>query len=324
MRAPRPVLRRITFGGMDRRLAGVIVVLVVLVVAVVAPNLSQRRIAGSAEPIAIPDPPARGDCVVAVADVNRLLREGNFGVDDQIELPVARYGPCDGPIVGEVVSVTDDADTPKRVPAPQYQNELSQCALNSIGYTGSVGPVVDGARGEPAIVWSPAQNFQDTAVGPSRIQRLTGQRWSACVVGAPAAQPYRGRLQDVLTAGTLPSNFGNCWRTPAMLDSEQVPCDRPHAVEILATTGLGNAPHTAADVHRSCTVYAGRMMRTEDATRAGALSYTILDLRDTGIVVPPSQEILQDTYITCLAVARHGLRLTGTLVGVGDGPLPTG
>ena len=320
----RPLDDSITVEKVNRRLLGGIVVVVVLIAAIVAPNFSQRRIAGAAVPISVAGPPASGDCVTSIPDVSNLLREGNFGSGDEIDLPTAIYGPCGGRIVGEVVSVLDDAATAQRVPAPQYQDQLSQCGLDSIGYTGSVPPVVQGASGRPGIVWSPAQNFQATSVGPSRLQRRVGQRWSACIVGAPGAHLYDGSLHDVLTSGVLPSPFANCWRSNSLRDSEQVSCDHPHAVELLATTGLDNTPHTAADVQRSCSVYAGRMMRTADPGRSGALQFQILDFRDTVSLVAPSAAILQDTYITCIATAGHGVRLTGSLVGVGDGPLPTG
>jgi hypothetical protein len=309
---------------MHRRLLGGIVFLVVLAAAIVAPNVSQRRVAGSAVPITVPGPPSRGDCVTSLADVNGELQGGGFGVGDEIEVPAPGLGPCAGPIVGEVVSVQPNAGVPQRLPAPRYQELMSECGLSSIYYTGTVPPVVDGSSGAAAIVWAPAINFQFTYVGPSRLQRLVGQQWSACVIGAPFARPYEGRLRDVLSRATLPSVFAHCWRTAAMLDSEQVDCDEPHAVELLATTGLGSTPLTATEVHRSCTVFAGRMMRTDDPTRGGALSYSILDFRDTEVAVPPSAEPLSDTYITCIATTRGGLRLTGSLVGVGNGPLPTG
>ncbi len=128
--------------------------------------------------------------------------------------------------------------------------------------------------------------FDETSVGPSRVQRLVGQRWSACVVGAPVSRPYDGRLRDVLTTGALPSDFGSCWKSDSLRDSEQVACDRPHAVEVLATTGLGSASQTAAEVGRSCRVVAGRMMRTTDPERGGALSVRILDFHEGGTVAP--------------------------------------
>ncbi len=320
-RAPR---HRITVAEVDRRLAGGVVLLVVLVAAVVAPNFSQLRIAGRAVQISVPAAPVAGDCVTSLPDVNRLLREGNFGIGDEIELPVAEFGSCTGAIRGEVVSVLDGVTLTRDVPATDYQKDLSQCGLDSIDYTGSIPPIVDGSPGRPGNVWSPALNFQTTSIGPSPLQRSVGQRWLACVIGAPAAHPYEGSLRDVLTTGAVPWNFANCWRSEAMRDVDQVSCDRPHAVELLATTGLGSTPQTATEVLHSCSVIAGRMIRTADPTRGGALRYTILDFDQTISPVPPTEEVLRDTYITCIVVARAGLVLTDTLVGIGDGPLPTG
>lgn len=292
--------------------------LIVLVGAIVSPNLLHRRIAGEAVAITAPGPSGVGDCVTSLPDV------GGFISDVEVQLPTATYGPCAGPIVGEIVSVREGVPASGRVPAEQYQQDLSQCALESIGYTGSVPPVVPRSDGGQGLVWSPAVVFQQTSVGPSRVQRSVGQRWSACVVGAPVSRPYDGLLRDALTTGVLPTDFGSCWKSETLRDSDQVACDRPHAVEVLATTGLGSASQTAAEVGRSCRVFAGRMMRTIDPERAGSLSVRILDFRDGATVVTSPADILKDTYLTCVATARHHLQLTGTLIGLGKGPLPTG
>jgi hypothetical protein len=77
-------------------------------------------------------------------------------------------------------------------------------------------------------------------------------------------------------------------------------------------------------VQRSCATYAGRILRSHDPTRRGAIRFEILDLRETISVVEPSDEVLRDTYITCIAAAQGDLRLDGSLFGLGNRPLPTG
>ncbi len=324
---------------MDRRLIGGVVVLAVLVVAIIAPNWSERRVAGRPVAMALPGPPAVGDCVTSVPDIRALLDGGRYRADDggdfggldsggglgwetDIVYPSAVFGSCDGPVMGEISSVRLAADPPDRIPMIDYQTSSSQCGLESIGYTGSIPPVVEGKADQPGIVWTSAINFQNTPVGPSPIQRRVGQDWSACVIGRPSHTPYVGRLAGVLDSGVLPSDFGNCWVTDGLNDSEQVSCDQPHGVELLGTTGLGSAAYTAAEVQKSCATYAGRMLRSVDSTRGGAVRFEILDFRDTVSVVEPSDSVLRDTYITCIATAQGDLRLNGSLVGLEERPLP--
>ncbi len=315
---------------------GGVVVLAVLMIAVVAPNWSQRRIAGEAVAVVIAGPPAVGDCVTSVPDM-RVLRDGgsyrgngvwdegssDSGWENGIDYPSTVFGSCDGHIMGEVSSVHLAAGAPDRIPMIDYQTSSSQCALESIAYTGSIPPVVDGSADRPSIVWTPAINFQNTPVGPTAIQRLVGQDWSACVIGAPTGKPYVGRLAGVLDSGVLPSDFGNCWLTDQLDDSEQVGCDQPHAVELLGTTALGSAAYTAAEVQKSCVTYAGRTLRSDEPTRGGAIRFEILDFSDTVSVVEPSAGVLRDTYITCIATGQDDVRLDGSLIGLGNRPLPT-
>lgn len=315
---------------------GGVVVLTVLAAAIVAPNWSERRVAGQPVAILIPGPPAVGDCVTSVPDLREILERSGYidrdtgrdlgaaddGWPDGIAYPTTQFGPCVGRIGGEVSSVHLAAGTPDRITMNDYQTSSSQCASESISYTGSIPPVVDGSPDRPSIVWAPALNFQNTPVGPTATQRMVGQGWSACIIGAPTGAPYVGRLSGVLESGVLPSDFGNCWLSDRLEDSEQVSCDEPHGVELLGTTGLGSAAYTAAEVQKSCETYAGRMLRSADPFRGGAIRFQILDFRETVSVVEPSDGALRDTYITCIATVQDELLLDGSLVGLDDRPLP--
>lgn len=308
---------------MTRRWWGAIIVAVVLAAAVVLPNVPGRRVAG--EPLAgvVTGPPSAGDCVTWVADPWPRFDRPAPQTDDVMAYPTATTGTCPspdtGPIVGEVVSVDPTTQPPARISATDYLSRLGQCPIDAIAYTGSIAPVVDVGTGV-SVVWAAQPQFRYTRIGPNPAQRAQGQRWSACLVGAPDGSPYDGRLQDVLTAGRLPSVFGRCLTSPDPAIAEDVACDRPHPVEVLGTARLGPRPVSDPDLQRACVVFAGRSLRTPDPTRGGAMAVTAVA---TGGAAPAAGPVA-DAFVTCLAVARPGTTFIRSLIGVADGPLPVG
>jgi hypothetical protein len=80
-------------------------------------------------------------------------------------------------------------------------------------------------------------------------------------------------------------------------------------------------PVAVADLRAACITYAGRVLRTADPTRQGAVRMDIFG-NDRAFTGPPSATHLQDSRVSCYAQAGEGSRFDGTLVGIGDGPLP--
>ncbi len=306
----------------DRRWLGAIVVLCAVLAAVVAPNVSSRRVGGKPIPGMVDGPPSDGACVTAMIDPWRSTPEPGPAVDDLIHFPTADFGPCDGPVVGEVASMDTAASPPERIVATDYQNAVAQCALEAIGYLGSVPPVVGQGAGQPGLLWTSVLGFRYTQIGPSDVQRAAGQQWSACVVGSADLTPYVGQLRDVLTTGILPPIFGSCWPTIDVSGPKEMRCDFPHAVELLGATNLGPIPVSATEVREACTVYASRALRTTDPTRDGAIRPEILAYDGDAAIIPPIDSRLADRYVDCVLIAQNGRHLNNTLVGIGQRPLP--
>lgn len=295
---------------------------VVLLAAIIAPNLSSRRVAG--EPVVgiVPEPPAPADCITSMADPWVHFDDPSPQTDDVFPYPTATFGPCTGPIVGEVVSVTVGAATATEISATDYLSQISPCLIDSIAYTGSIPPVVQ-TSDRPGTLWSPQLNFQYTTIGPGLAERAAGQRWSACVIGSSHGSSFVGRLHDVLTDGRLPSTFGSCLTSADPNYSLQVPCDRPHAAEVLGTTDLGPVGVPADDVQQACSVFAGRALRTSDPSRSGEIALQVNQSGEPAAsVVRPESGQLANTFLECLAVAPSGGSFNRSLIGVGDGPLP--
>ena len=315
---PRNAYRR----GVDRRWWGVLVVAAVLVAAFVVPNLPARRIAGEPVGLEVSGPPAPGDCVTTMDDPWAFRRPG---APDRrgVRLPDRGIRVLRDPIVGEVVSVSNSADPAPRIAATDYLSQISPCAIAAITYTGSIPPVVDGRDGRPNIIWAPQIRFQYTTVGPDRVQRAGGQHWSACVIGSMDDVPFTGRLENVLTDGILPPGFGSCLSSADVAGAREVPCDQPHATEILGASSTGPAPIDATDAQQACEVFAGRALRTADPTRGGAIQVLTLTYGEQGqAIVQPGGGPLENTYLECRAVAERGATFNRSLIGVADGPLP--
>ena len=85
---------------MDRRLPGLGVLILVVVAAAVVPSLSGRRVAGTAVAETFRDPPAIGDCAASAPSG----QDGSFGEPSSVDASAVTWGPCNGPIVGEVVA----------------------------------------------------------------------------------------------------------------------------------------------------------------------------------------------------------------------------
>ena len=308
-----------------RRWWGAAVVAVVLLAAIIVPNLTSHRVAGQASAGVLPEPPAVGDCLTSMTDPWVHFDDPAPRTDDVFDYPTATVGSCDWPIVAEVVTVALAADPARRVSATDYLSDISPCAIDAIAYTGSIPPVVQLAPDKPGILWTPRLDFQYTTIGPNLAQRAAGQQWSACVIGSSDSAPFTGRLRDVLTDGTLPGTFGSCLSSADPNYYVAVPCDRPHAAEVLGTTNLGPTTATAADLQQACQVFAGRAMRTADPRRGGEIGLQLNAFGEAGsVVVAPDDGPQASTYLECVAVAPVGKSFTHSLIGLGQGAVPYG
>src|ERR1700712_3065076 len=114
----------------------------VLLAAVFVPNCLAHRVAGRPRPVAVPDPPAVGFCVISMGDPWRFFDGLAPGDNDVIDFPTASLGSCDQAVVGEVISISAADGPPQQISGTRYQSETAACSLDAIGYTGSIAPVI--------------------------------------------------------------------------------------------------------------------------------------------------------------------------------------
>jgi hypothetical protein len=300
---------------MDRRLAGIVLLVVALVAVIVVPSVTGRRVAGSAVATVFPDPPAVGDCLLGP-----FPAEVRSGVPPEIAVTAIRFGSCSGMIAGEVVAVWPTAAAAEAAPTgrrsgPCYQATATFAGLETAGRSTDL----PGAPPSGPIRWKPTINFDPYHVVPGEAEVRAGRSWVACLAVPTGRPTYRGTLEDAFTTGSLPVEFGLCWdgedidRLPG-----PVPCSQPHAAQMLSTGFIRDrlaAPTELIDA--ACPDIAGRLMRTDDPTRGGQLR--IVSDRFTGDVASRSDAPLT---IGCVVIASGGQRLSGNVIGLGDRPAP--
>ena len=287
-----------------------------LLTSAVLPKVRSSQISGEAMATPLSGPPTVGQCVTSV--VGRLPDlSAVTGLTNTVRYPTATFGPCDQAIVGEVGSVLYGGNPPALLTLSDYQSEAEACAEGTMSYTGSIASVVDNTSGPTAIAWDLGLTFRRVPVGPTSVQRLGGQHWSACVVTAPAGQPYRGKLKGALSTGAVPESLGSCWTSKELTLAEPVSCAVPHPIEVLGTSVVGRPPMSVGDVRRSCFVFAGRVLRNPDPTARGALRIGLI------ILSSAAQASIGLYPVACVAMDAGARAFDGTLIGLQRRPLPT-
>ncbi len=299
---------------MDHRLAGVGVLILVVVAAAVVPGLAGRRVAGSAVAETFPDPPAIGDCATSAPSGQR----GSFGEPSNLDASAVTWGPCDGPIIGEVVSVQPSDQEPM---SPQAGSE-GPCFRATAAFAGLevAGPsvAVPGAPSTGALSWEPTIGATIQGVAPGDEERRAGRSWRACLVTTSRGQTYRGTLAQGFGTGRVPDEYGLCWNGTDLDDEVNlIPCDQPHSNQLLAIgSATDRSPVAQVDLEAACRDIATMLMRTELPVQSGEL-VTAIDVTEGGDATPDAP-----LAVGCLSGAAGQRQLDGSVIGLGDHPVP--
>lgn len=316
---------------MDRRLVGALLVAVVLIAAIGVPAWDGLRITGRGVAIEMPADPKVGDCIfdASATVATAVLQQPPSSVSADVNfdqsmpgLPVVA-GPCDGqPIVGEVVAMISP---PGREPARAMsagQNFAQRCRTAALRYAGleQVGDrfALAGEQVNDPVDWNISIHLQNFRLLPSSLLRSAGRTWSACVASAPGLTRHRGTIAAAYRGGHLPNEFGTCWDardvTTAM---HSVVCGDSHVAELVSMgTVHDRSATTDADIRDSCVGLAAKVIGRTDPTAGGQLVVRVSpDSGDTNLYTGASLDIV------CYLMPRDH-SLTGTLVGLGDRPIP--
>jgi hypothetical protein len=131
------------------------------------------------------------------------------------------------------------------------------------------------------------------------------------VVESPTGDDFRGSVRDVFarnrTSGTLPSVFARCLADTA--GDTATGCDAPHQVEVLGYLLVRDAPDAARQARAACVAFVGTVLKRSDPTADGALA--VVSLYDLAV-----------HEATCEIEVVGGRRIVGSLIGLGDRPIP--
>ncbi|MET3808192.1 hypothetical protein ABIB25_005221 [Nakamurella sp. UYEF19] len=308
---------------MDRRRIGMLVLVVLALAAVVVPGIAGRAVPGRPVAAVVPPPPQTGDCLVGLTGLSHATYVDD--TDTRIKYPWATYGACSGPIVGEVTSVDPTAHPLATATIGTYQSASSLCELAEVNYVGSVGPFDPATITTPGIGWQTVINIASLSIGPTPLQRAAGQSWTACIGATGDNTTYRGRIGGALDRGVLPPIFASCWaafRAPERPQS----CVIPHPLEIIATTEVFGVQQSVAQINKSCLGMAGRAMRTADPGKGGRLKIGVYVLEEPlydRLTPLTTAALRQGNYqLSCVASVAEPDQLVGTIIGLGDKPLP--
>lgn len=303
---------------MDRRLVGVALVVVALAAVMVVPALSGIRSVGTPVAVALPVPPAVGDCIARLpaVDTDRGLSPPQVSMDQVL------LGSCRGAIAGEVVAFWTDESA--LVDAPRSRR-AGPCYPPLAQYAGLTLDATSTGAAEPWLVepvsWRPMLSYQAFLVSPTDLERRAGRAWSACVIAPADGQDYRGSLNGSFGIGALPAGFGSCWSPDASgRFAGPGECARPHTAQLVATGWTGPyGPSADAEIVASCRRVAARVMETADPARGGQLTFVADRMGRLA-----TQWSGNPSTLGCFVVSADGRPLSGLVTGIADRPLPFG
>lgn len=273
-----------------RRLVGVGIVLVVALCVPAAARWNGLPVSGSAVVARTVVVPGVGDCVAALTGPTPPLQPLVFGISAAVvDDGSVVFSTCVGTHVGEVVAFRrDGAGAGTRAGmAGKWCTDVAASYREHLRW--QVAAVAAG-------VWSPVMVQRFVAV----IGASGSDRWAVCAVLAPGLERYRGSYLGSMADAAAPPPFGSC-RSGEVPD-RRVSCETPHGQQVFGTLLPGATP-----TMDSCRGLVGRLSAMTDPTGGGRLEVGVADLGGAA---------------TCRVRVVGPQRLTGTLLGLGDGPLP--
>jgi hypothetical protein len=327
---------------MTRRVAGVVLLLAVVLASLVISRIGGVRVGGTAVAAPGATVPAVGDCL---GDVTGPLTIPSLGAFPPSPSSVASVGEtsvtftdCGGQHVGEVVAYRS-VPGPGEGAAGTPVSDGEWCREVAAGYRShSIWRFRSASEG----LWEPSTGQRFVAILSAPVQRS----WAACAVVSPGLESYVGSFVQSLADQPAPAPFGHC-RSDDPID-RWVSCTSPHRVQEFGTAVTGGmSPRAAIEACRSLIeqmtglrdVNAGGVLRVvvvggglvadggADGSAAGDSGGGVgggdFGADDSGGGFGGADARGDESELgRCRLGAVAPNQLVGTLIGIGNGPLP--
>jgi hypothetical protein len=300
-----------------RRLAGVVIILVACFGLLTVEAFDRLRVGGAA---GLPSgTPFIGSCTTWISDpVDHPVTAGLTDGDPSSKTghsffyPSASIADCGQPHGGLLISVDYSTNPPDTATLTQIDSQDSGCRDDVNGWLAGRGLVsFNDYQGSTEIGWAPAVTFAVRSVGPDTVSRAAGGAWWGCALADP---------REDLPAGPNPTLPGMCLGLPLQFLADltwsdgtvestprsSISCDEPHPGQVLAIAdGLHGDP-SRAQVDQSCQVAARRYIGTSDPGFGNSIMI----------------QVAAGEIPLCYAEAKGDHLLDGSLLGLGNRPLP--
>ena len=293
------------------------VILVAGLVLVTAPDVDRGRIGGAAElPSGLP---VSGSCTTWIPHpVGHPARAGgavgpHSSAATQYFYPAVSIADCGRPHGGLLISIDYTTTSPETATLPQIQSQDAVCRDEATTWLAGRGLVpFDDRRGTTEIRWVPALTVVARSVGPDTASRAAGASWSGCALAslwdgfsAAAISTLPGTCLGVrlkfLTAVVAVSGYTVMTTPPSSIG-----CAVAHPGQVLAFAQRVSGNPSRDQENQSCQVAASRYIGTSDPGFGNSIV----------------TEVVPGDDLVCYAEVKGSLLLDGSLLGVGDGPLP--
>lgn len=280
--------------------------------AAILPQLDGRGVSGTA----VRGPtPVVGDCL----DVTSLdVPDRAAGPNGEHQLPTGSVGSCTNDSAGQLVGVVYDRTQVVLEPEPStavdpyvdvYATEQSRICDGPdehliMKFVGGRDQVVWTGEGGQQVGYLAARGHLDAVLVAS--PGSAGRPWIGCVL---ASFDTSGTKPFSAASGHAADQLGAC-NSGKLENHELAPCGQPHTSELLGTAYMKMGATTRSDFEQACRAYAVHRIGADGPVISGEIR---IEVDDGGNWEGG------DCRVSVVDPART---LSGTVVGIGDSPLP--
>ncbi len=356
MQDEAPGSRAVPATVLTGRLTGMVLLVAVLVGSLLVSRIGGARVAGTAMAQPGSGAPAVGECVADI--VGPPTMPMSVGPRSPVSIVTVgetsvTFADCAGSHVGEVVayqSVATNSGSGTPAPAgvdgsPPTRTAAAEASTAADASAAAAEPTAvaaasavsdsqwcqlvagtyqeqnDARYGTGPGGWAPTIGPRFAAILSAPTLDPAGGRWAACAMLSPGLEPYSGSYLRSLAGLPAPAPFGLC-RTDRPVD-QWTSCVAPHRSQTFGTDVQQGV--SAAEQLASCRSLIERTTGMRDVTSDGLLRVDVVggpaaNSNGGNFGTPDGAD--PSSVTSCRLTVVGAGHLVGTLVGIGNRPLP--